>query len=75
MIPNEYTNDQCTEDDKSVKTRSKENISSAQKPISKNGCAANSVIVTTARPATVISNSSTSQLKDNFLSKEERFVK
>jgi len=31
----------------------------------------NSVIVTTARPATVISNSS-SQLTDNFLSKEER---
>ncbi|XP_065207737.1 signal-induced proliferation-associated 1-like protein 2 [Planococcus citri] len=73
IIQNEYSTDPSTEDDKCVKTKSKENISTPQKANLKNGCASNSVIVTTARPATVIFNGSTSsQPKDNVLSKEER---
>lgn len=52
-----------------AKSKVKENMPLAQKS-SKSG--ANSVIVTTARPATVISNNAMSQPKENFLTKEER---
>lgn len=63
------TNDNCGDSVADVKTsKSKENILLPQKS-SKNDN--HSVIVTTARPATVISNSS-SQSNESFLSKEER---
>lgn len=58
--------DTADEDLKASKNSNKDIIPVAQK-CTKNGT--NSVILTTARPATVISNSNA---KERFLSKEER---